>query len=153
MPEVKSCIRELLHFADIVLFYSTSESFSQTFVQVNPLDLFCFLLFLRISALNSFFLAAEFNILVKCRAVVFLGRICSQKQHLKPVLNLANVCSLNIHQTDRQAMIRFLTFSLLNMVWTIRRTLLHSQLACNEMQALARTCSRHAADSIIKNVG
>ena len=45
MPEVKSCIRELLHFADVILFYSTSERFSQSFVQVNPLDLFCLLLF------------------------------------------------------------------------------------------------------------
>ena len=44
------------------------------------------------------------------------------------------------------------TFTLLNMVWT-GQTLLHSQLACNEMQASARTCGRRAADSMIKNVG
>ena len=39
------------------------------------------------------------------------------------------------------------------MVQTVLRTLLHSQLACNEMQASARTCGRHAADSMIENVG
>ena len=33
------------------------------------------------------------------------------------------------------------------------QTLLHSQLACNEMQASARTCGRRAADSLIENVG
>ena len=32
-------------------------------------------------------------------------------------------------------------------------TLLRSQLACNEMQASARTCGRRAADSMIENVG
>ena len=36
------------------------------------------------------------------------------------------------------------------MFWTFQRTLLHSQLACNEMQALARTCGRRAADSMIE---
>ena len=39
------------------------------------------------------------------------------------------------------------------MVQTVQQTLLHSQLACNEMQASARTCGRHAADSMIENVG
>ena len=39
------------------------------------------------------------------------------------------------------------------MVRTVRRTLLRSQLACNEMQASARTCGRRAADSMIENVG
>ena len=29
----------------------------------------------------------------------------------------------------------------------------HSQLACNEMQASARTCGRRTADSMIENVG
>ena len=38
------------------------------------------------------------------------------------------------------------------MVRTVQ-TLLHSQLASNEMQALARTCGRRAADSMIENVG
>ena len=38
------------------------------------------------------------------------------------------------------------------MVRTVQ-TLLHSQLACNEMQASARTCGRRAADSMIENVG
>ena len=37
------------------------------------------------------------------------------------------------------------------MVRTVQ-TLLRSQLACNEMQASARTCGRHGADSMIKNV-
>ena len=36
------------------------------------------------------------------------------------------------------------------MVRTVQ-TLLHSQLACNEMQASARTCGRHAANSMIEN--
>ena len=53
--------------------------------------------------------------------------------YLKPVLNWANVCSPN-------------------MVRTVRRTLLRSQLACNEMHASARTCDRRAADSMIENV-
>ena len=38
------------------------------------------------------------------------------------------------------------------MVRTVQ-TLLPSQLACNEMQASARTCGRRAADSMIENVG
>ena len=38
------------------------------------------------------------------------------------------------------------------MVRTVQ-TLLHSQLACDEMQASARTCGRRAADSMIENVG
>ena len=43
--------------------------------------------------------------------------------------------------------------SFLNMVRTVQRTLLRSHLACNEMQTSAQTCGRHAADSMIKNVG
>ena len=39
------------------------------------------------------------------------------------------------------------------MVRTVRRALLHSQLACNEMQTSARTCGRRAADSMIENLG
>ena len=39
------------------------------------------------------------------------------------------------------------------MVRTVRRTLLRSQLARNEMQAPARTCGRRAVDSMIENVG
>ena len=39
------------------------------------------------------------------------------------------------------------------MVQTVQWTLLRSQLACNEMQALAQTCGSHAADSMIENVG
>ena len=38
------------------------------------------------------------------------------------------------------------------MVRTVQ-TLLRSQLACNEMQASARTCGRRAADSMIETVG
>ena len=45
------------------------------------------------------------------------------------------------------------TFSSLNMVQTVRQTLLGSQLACNEMQTSARTCGRHTVDSMIENVG
>ena len=38
------------------------------------------------------------------------------------------------------------------MVRTVQ-ILLHFQLACNEMQASARTCGRRTADSMIENVG
>ena len=71
------------------------------------------------------------------------------QQYVKPVLNWANVCSPNILRTVRQTIIRFLIEL---MVRTVRRTLLRSQLACNEMQASARTCGRPAADSMIENV-
>ena len=73
---------------------------------------------------------------------------------LKPVLNWANVCSPE-HTSDTSTNYdSFLnwTFSSPNMVQTVQ-TLLHSQLACNEMQASARTCGRRAADSMIENVG
>ena len=60
---------------------------------------------------------------------------------LKPVLNWTNVCSPE-HTSDTST----------NMVRTVQ-TLLHSQLACNEMQASARTCGRRAADSMVENVG
>ena len=73
---------------------------------------------------------------------------------LKPVLNWTNVC-LPEHTSDTSTNYdSFLnwTFSLPNMVRTVQ-TLLYSQLACNEMQALARTCGRRAADSMIENVG
>ena len=43
------------------------------------------------------------------------------------------------------------TFSSPNMVQTVQRTLLRSQLACNEMRASAQTWSRCAADSMIEN--
>ena len=62
---------------------------------------------------------------------------------LKPVLNWANICSPK-HTSDTSTNYDpFLnwTFSSPNMVRTVQ-TLLHSQLACNEMQASARTCSR-----------
>ena len=73
---------------------------------------------------------------------------------LKPVLNWTNVCSPE-HTSDTSTNYdSFLnwTFSSPNMVRTVQ-TLLHSQLACNEMQASARTCGRRAADSMIENVG
>ena len=73
---------------------------------------------------------------------------------LKPVLNWTNVCSPE-HTSDTSTNYdSFLnwTFSSPNMVRTVQ-TLLISQLACNEMQASARTCGRRAADSMIENVG
>ena len=71
---------------------------------------------------------------------------------IKPVLNWANVCSPNVLQTVRRTMIRFLIELLVRRSWFgQRRTLLRSQLACNEMQTSARTCGRRAADSMIQN--
>ena len=73
---------------------------------------------------------------------------------VKPVLDWANVCSSE-HTSDTSTNYdSFLnwTFSSPNMVRTVQ-TLLHSQLACYEMQASARTCGRRAADGMIKNVG
>ena len=57
---------------------------------------------------------------------------------------LTNVCSPNILRTGSTNYDSFLTwtFSSPNMVRTVRRTLLRSQLACNEMQASARTCGQ-----------
>ena len=78
-------------------------------------------------------------------------RLCVR---LKPVLNWANVCSPE-HTSDTSTNYdSFLnwTFTSPNMVRTVQ-TLLHSQLACNEMQASAQTCGRRAADSVIENVG
>ena len=73
---------------------------------------------------------------------------------LKPVLNWANVCSPE-HTSDTSTNYdSFLNWTVTspNMVRTVQ-TLLHSQLACNEMQASARTCGRRAEDSMIENVG
>ena len=70
---------------------------------------------------------------------------------VKPVLNWANVCSPE-HTSDTSTNYdSFLnwTFSSPNMVRTVH-TLLHSQLACNEMQASARTRGRRAADSMME---
>ena len=74
---------------------------------------------------------------------------------VKPVLNWANVCSPNILRTVRRTMIRFLTELLVCRTWfgLFDGLLLRSQLACNEMQASARTCGRCAAGSMIENVG
>ena len=89
---------------------------------------------------------------------VWRGRCLGSDQcdldSVKPVLNWANVCSPE-HSSDTSTNYdSFLnwTFSSPNMVRTVQ-TLLHSQLACNEMQASARTCGRRAADSMIQNVG
>ena len=73
---------------------------------------------------------------------------------LKPVLNWANVCSPE-HTLDTSTNYDLFlnwTFSSPNMVRTVQ-TLLHSHLACNEMQASTRICGRRAADSMIENVG
>ena len=67
------------------------------------------------------------------------------------VLNWANVCSPE-HTSDTSTNYdSFLnwTFTSPNMVRTVQ-TLLHSQLACNEMQASARTRGRRAADSMME---
>ena len=73
---------------------------------------------------------------------------------LKPVLNWANVCSPNILRTVRRTMIRFLIELLVRRTWFGQfEEFTCSQLACNEMQASARTCGRRAADSMIENVG
>ena len=80
--------------------------------------------------------------------------LCSSERvepTLKPVLNWANVCSPE-HTSDTSTNYdSFLnwTFSSPNMVRTVQ-TLLHSQMACNEMQASARTCGRRAADSMME---
>ena len=76
---------------------------------------------------------------------VFLSRVLSflaekGDELVKPVLNCSYDSFLNW------------TFSSPNMVWKVQ-TLLHSQMACNEMQASARTYGRRAADSMIENVG
>ena len=62
---------------------------------------------------------------------------------VKPVLNWANVCSPEHTSDTSMNYDSFLnwTFSSPNMVRTVQ-TLLHSHLACNEMQASAQTCGR-----------
>ena len=70
------------------------------------------------------------------------------KKELKPVLNSAKHTSDS--STNYDSFLNQLNFSSSNMV---RRNLLRSQLACNEMQASARTCGRRAADSMIENAG
>ena len=80
--------------------------------------------------------------------------VASPPYCFKPVLNWANVCSPE-HTSDTSTNYdSFLdwTFSSPNIVRTVQ-TLLHFQLAWNEMQASARTCGRRAADSMIENVG
>ena len=59
---------------------------------------------------------------------------------LKPVLKWANVCSPNILRTVRRTMIRFLIELLVRRTWFGQfEEFTCSQLACNEMQASART--------------
>ena len=85
---------------------------------------------------------------------VFFHTMMIRECFLKPVLNWANVCSPK-HTLDTSTNYDLFlnwTFSLPNMVRTVQ-TLLHSQLACNEMQASARTCGWRAADSMIENIG
>ena len=86
--------------------------------------------------------------------LVFPNEVC-QWLYLKPVLNWVNVCSPNILRTLRRTMIRFLIELLVRRIWFGQSKLyfIDSQLACNEMQASARTCGRRAADSMIENVG
>ena len=79
-------------------------------------------------------------------------KLGSTPDRLKPVLNWANVCSPNILRTVRRTMIRFLIELLVRRTWFGQFDEL-CQLACNEMQASARTCGRRAADSMIENVG
>ena len=75
---------------------------------------------------------------------------CNNNDSVKPILNWANVCSPNILRTVRQTMIRFLIELLVHRTWFGQfEEFTCSQLACNEMQASARTCDRRAADSII----
>ena len=77
-----------------------------------------------------------------------------KKGSIKPVLNWANVCSPNILRTVRRTMICFLIELLVRRTWFRQfEEFTCSQLACNEMQALAQTCGRRAADSMIENVG
>ena len=87
----------------------------------------------------------------KCRVHVCLAITChlhfwqsdqalSHATAVKPVLNWTNVCSPEHTSANYDSFLNW-TFSSPNMVRTVQ-TLLHSQLACNEMQALARTCGR-----------
>ena len=82
------------------------------------------------------------------------NKVMHNKVVLSPFLTGRMFVRPNMLRTRRRTMIRFLIELLVrpNMVRTVQ-TLLHSQLACNEMQASARTCGRRAADSMIENVG
>ena len=82
-------------------------------------------------------------------------KLGSTPDRLKPVLNWVNVCSPNILRTVRRTMIRFLIELLVRRAWfgQFDELCFVLKLACNEMQASARTCGRRAADSMIENVG
>ena len=81
--------------------------------------------------------------------------VVSKSHVLSPFsLNWAKVCSPNILRTVRRTVIRFLIELLVRRTWFGQfEEFTCSQLACNEMQASARTCGRRAADSMIENVG
>ena len=81
-------------------------------------------------------------------------RFPAPSSKLCQILNWANVCSPNILRTLRRTMIRFLIELLVRRTWFGQSKLyFRSRLACNEMQASARTCGRRAADSMIETVG
>ena len=81
-------------------------------------------------------------------------QLCSiPDTHVGHMLNMHQVVRLT--RTKSHAFSPFLTGRMF-----VRRTWFGqfeeftcSQLACNEMQASARTCGRRAADSMIENVG
>ena len=84
----------------------------------------------------------------------FVNKHICRLASVTPVLNWANVCSPNILRTVRRTVIRFLIELLVRRTWFRQfEEFTCSQLACNEMQASARTCGRRAADSMIENVG
>ena len=74
---------------------------------------------------------------------------------VKSVLNWANISFAEyiLEYLSNRTLFLNWAHSLPNMVWTVWQTMLRSQLAYNEMQALAWTCSRSTADSVIQNVG
>ena len=71
---------------------------------------------------------------------------------VKPVLNWAFAEHTSDSSTNYDLFLNW-TFISPNMVRAVRRTLIRSQLACNETQASARTCGRSTADIVIQNVG
>ena len=96
-----------------------------------------------ISSVSSLFLFLLSSL--QCLSSLFLV------QPFKPVLNWANVFAKHTSDssTNYDSFLNW-TFSSLNMVQTVRQTLRHSELACNEMQASAQTLP---ADSMVENVG
>ena len=77
--------------------------------------------------------------------------VWSSGKALSPFLTGRMFVRPNILRTLRRTMIRFLIEHLLRRIWFGQsKLLLHSQLACNEMQASARTRGRRAADSMME---